>query len=224
MHSNTTNEIAVGATGIMLGMIALDDPTLAWLNANLITLVVVTTMTMAVTGVMCLLSPAPTSRITLGRILASGIFAAGATVIAGAMSVNGNGPAAIAAIILVSGIAGWMVLMGILEYATSMRESPEFKKNVGTMLWNVVLRIFNIPRQTTAPTVEMDLTKLADAGGRTKSDSEKFAERVQKVMDRRKDVADAARERVERNAPAPDPEILPGEKGGPNDGPAEPAR
>lgn len=194
MHSNTTNEIAVGTTGILLGMVALDDPTLAWLNANIVTLAVVTTLTMTVTGVMCLLSPAPTTRITLGRILASGIFAAGATVIAGAMSVNGNGPAAIAAIVLISGIAGWMVLMGVLEYATSMRESPELKKNLGTMIWNVVLRIFNIPRNSTLPPpTEMDVTKLSESGVRTKTDSEKFRDRVEKVLERRRDLAEAAK-------------------------------
>lgn len=189
MHSNTTNEIAVGTTGILLGVIALDNPTLVWLNANLITLVIVSTLTMAVTGVMCLLSPAPSSRIMLGRILASGAFAAGATVIAGAMSVNGNGPAAIAFIVLISGIIGWMVLMGILEYATSMRESPEFKKNVGTMVWNVFLRIFNLPRTPTVPPP----SSHGEPSARAVPDSDgKFEARVQKVLARRQEIADAA--------------------------------
>lgn len=146
MHSNTTNEIAVGASGILFSMIALDAPTLKWLNENWVTLGIVMALTMTVASVTCLLSPAPSGRATLGRILASGIFGAVVTVIAGALHSSGNGPAAIAAIVLVCGIGGWMIWMGLLEYATAMRENPSFKKSVGTAMWNVVLRIFNIPR------------------------------------------------------------------------------
>ena len=193
MHSNTTNEIAVGTVGILFSVVAFDDPTLIWLNQNWPTLLIVMMLTMGVAMVTCLLSPAPNGRATLGRILASGIFGAVVTVIAGAMSSSGNGPAAIAAIVLICGIGGWMIWMGMLEYAVAMRESPTFKKNLGTALWNVVLRIFNIPRQSTAPPPdEMNVSKLADSspGGRIKTDSEKFADLAQIVVNRRKEKAD----------------------------------
>lgn len=193
MHSNATNEIAVGSVGILFSVVAFDDPTLQWLNGNWPTLMIVMGLTMGVAMVSCLLSPAPNGRATLGRILASGIFGAVATVIAGALHNSGNGPAAIAAIVLISGIGGWMIWMMLLEYAVAMRESPTFKKNLGTALWNVVLRIFNIPRQSTVPPPdEMNVAKLAESSDerRPKTDSEKFADRVQTVLNRKKEMAE----------------------------------
>lgn len=198
MHSNTTNEIAVGSVGILFSVVAFDDPTLRWLNTNWPTLMIVMGMTMAVAMVSCLLSPAPNGRATLGRILASGIFGAIITVIAGALHSSGNGPAAIAAIVLICGIGGWMIWMGLLEYAAAMRESPTFKKNLGTAMWNVVLRIFNIPRQSTPPRDEMDVSKLSESTARRSvPDSDnKFQQRVEKVMARRQEMANRVAEKI----------------------------
>lgn len=146
MHSNTTNEIAVGATGMLLGVIAFDDPTVQWLAGNWLTLLVVAGMTMTVAGVTCLLSPAPSPRMTVGRILASGIFGAVISVVAGAIHSNGSGPAAIAGIILVCGIGGWMGWLLILEVITSMKESPEARKGIISILQNFLSRFTGQPR------------------------------------------------------------------------------
>ena len=149
MHSNTTNEIAVGSAGMLFAIVAVDDPAMVWLRANWSLLASVVGLTMLVATVTCLLSPAPSFRTTVGRVLASGIFGGIVAVIAGSLHSSGNGPGAIAAIVLLCGIGGWMVWLTIIEYAAAIRESPGARKAILTAAWNVVLRIFNIPRSPT---------------------------------------------------------------------------
>lgn len=146
MHSNTTNEITIGASAMLFAVLTVDDPAVAWIMANWMTLTLVTVFTMVVAGVTCVLSPAPSSRMTVGRILASGIFGAVISVVAGAIHSSGSGPAAIAGIILVCGIGGWMGWLLILEVITSMKESPEARKGIISILQNFLSRFAGQPR------------------------------------------------------------------------------
>lgn len=140
MHSNTTNEIAVGGSGLIMAVVAVDDPALKWLVANWIGVSLVAVLTMSVAGVTCILSPAPTPRMTVGRILASGIFGAAVSVIAGSIHSSGSGPAAIAGIVLGCGIGGWMAWVFLIEVMTSMKESPEARRGFIGILRNFAAR------------------------------------------------------------------------------------
>lgn len=160
MHSN----IAVGAAGFLFAALAVDQPTIQWLTANWQTLVLVTVATMLVASVTCLLSPAPSRRQTIGRILASGIFGMIISVITGSLLASGDGPAATVTIILLCGIGGWMVWLTIIEYVMAIKETPGAKEAILKAGWNVILRIFNIPRTpTTQEHSGQDVIKLPPA-------------------------------------------------------------
>jgi hypothetical protein len=119
-----------------------DEATIRWLVQNQGRLAVVVVASMMLAAVSCLFWQAETRKATVGRILAAAVVGFLMTMFSVSMGDGGSGIVATAVIVSVSGLAGWFIVMTLLEWVREAKDKGTLKNALSTAIGTVANRIF----------------------------------------------------------------------------------
>jgi len=159
MHSNQTHEFAIGGTIFLIAQVSNDDATLAWIRENWAKMFVVSVLATFVAFVSCCLKW-PTKPggswttgipIVLARMMAAGIIGCAAVTMSGSLFSIGSGPGFTAAIIVLAGAGGYVVLAGIGNLFTRARDDANFQASLLSWIWKRYCQFRGWPATTEQP-------------------------------------------------------------------------
>jgi hypothetical protein len=151
-------EVIVPLSFALFANVVRDEATIVWLqeNAGRLSLVVAGCMFIAI--VSCLIWPAESKRVTLARILASGVIGFLLTMLSVSVGEVGGGVTATAIIVAVGGFAGWFIFLTGIEVAREAKESGSMKGALGNAISKVANQIFKPGNEP--PSNPPDSTKI----------------------------------------------------------------
>lgn len=166
MHSDHTHEMAVGGMIFLMAQVANDDATLAWIQANWLKMLGVSVLAMAVAFVSCCLKW-PTKPgvswttgipVVFARMMAASIIGCAAVTMGGSLFSIGSGPGFTAAVIVLAGAGGYVVLNGIGSFFHRAESDENFQSLMFNWFWKRYCQFRGWPATTEQPPMPRPLT------------------------------------------------------------------
>ena len=142
--SNTQSETLLGASSILLASLVIHDPTVEWLQNNIVRISVVGFGCSFIAFVLCLLVDTVGWKKFLGRVLGAGAGGVLCASIMGSAIAAGTGPTVSSIIVIVIGAGGWILLLSLHEFFRSKKESGEIASALSSVWdrWGRIARGF----------------------------------------------------------------------------------